>query len=95
MANAPRVFGQQQRKQRRNEIRGTNKQRGYDEQWNRISRMKRQQQPICEICKDAAAEDVDHIQPFKGIGDPLRLQWSNLQSVCRKCHNAKTHGRKN
>ena len=38
-------------------------------------------------------KDVDHIKPFHGIADPLRLDWDNLQSICRTCHNQKTHGR--
>ncbi len=93
MANAPRVFRQKERRAERDAARGTNKQRGYDEQWNRVSRLKRSQCPVCEVCHDAAADDVDHIQPFNGINDPLRLMWSNLQSICRKCHNQKTHGK--
>jgi hypothetical protein len=28
-----------------------------------------------------AADDVDHIIPFQGVGDPLRLDLSNPQSI--------------
>ena len=93
MATAPRVFRQAERRAERDAARGTNKQRGYDEQWNRVSRLKRDRQPICEVCGDAPAVDVDHIKPFRGIADPLRLDWDNLQSICRQCHNKKTHGK--
>ena len=93
MARSARVFRQQERRAERDAARGTNKQRGYDEAWNRISRLKRDRQPVCEVCHDAAAEDVDHIIPFNGLADPLRTEWSNLQSICRQCHNKKTHGK--
>jgi len=94
MAMSPRVFRQRERRAERDAARPTNKQRGYDEHWNRISRLKRDRQPICEVCHDAPAEDVDHIIPFAGVNDPLRTEWSNLQSICRACHNVKTHGQK-
>ena len=94
MAMSPRVFRQKERRAERDAARGTNKQRGYDEHWNRISRLKRDRQPICEVCHDAPADDVDHVIPFAGVNDPLRIEWSNLQSICRACHNVKTHGQK-
>jgi 5-methylcytosine-specific restriction protein A len=90
MAWATPTFGQQRRKHEA--ARGTNKQRGYDEHWARISRMKRQDNPVCEVCHDAPATEVDHIVAFNGPFDPLRTHWSNLQSICRQCHNRKTHG---
>ena len=34
--------------------------------------------------------EVDHIVPFKGKDDPLRLDETNLQSLCRPCHATKT-----
>jgi 5-methylcytosine-specific restriction protein A len=91
MAWATPTFGQQRRKHQA--ARGTNKQRGYDEHWARISKMKRQDNPVCEVCHDAPATEVDHVVPFHGPSDPLRTQWSNLQSICRQCHNKKTHGK--
>jgi len=75
--------------------RGTNKQRGYDHQWAQISRMKRDTSPICEVCRIEAATEVDHIKPFDGPDDPLRTDWSNLQSICKPCHRKKTHIGKN
>jgi hypothetical protein len=27
------------------------------------------------------------------LNDPKRTEWQNLQSICRACHNGKTHGR--
>ena len=95
MAWATPTFGGKQRKSERDAARGTNKQRGYDEHWAQISRMVRSERPICEVCRNAPATEVDHIVPFAGMADPLRTQWSNLQSICRNCHNQKTHGRNN
>lgn len=70
--------------------RGTNKQRGYDSHWRRISLLKRDRNPLCEVCGKAAANAVDHIKPFKGPSDPLRTDWDNLQSICAECHAVKT-----
>ncbi|MCC7419957.1 MAG: HNH endonuclease [Planctomycetaceae bacterium] len=36
-------------------------------------------------------EVVDHRIPFNGPDDPLRLDPSNLQSLCRRHHGLKTH----
>ena len=85
---ASRIASRDTRERRR----GTNKQRGYDWQWAQLSRMKRQEQPVCEVCRIRAATEVDHIKPFDGPNDPLRTQWDNLQSICRECHHRKTAG---
>lgn len=95
MPRAPQVFGQQQANQRKERDRGTKQQRGYGGEWYRISLLKRQMCPVCERCRNAATDDVDHIIPFKSLDDPLRTAWDNLMSLCRSCHNGKTHGRKN
>jgi 5-methylcytosine-specific restriction protein A len=49
--------------------------------------------PVCrisEVGSVTAVDDVDHIAPFKGLDDPLRLDAKNLQSLCRPHHNVKT-----
>lgn len=48
-------------------------------------------EPLCRICKSknlvAAAEEIDHVIPLhKGGLD----HESNLQPLCRKCHDEKT-----
>ena len=93
MPTAPQSFRSKERAKQREQFRGTKQQRGYGGEWERISRLKRQQQPVCEVCCAAAADDVDHVVPFDGINDPLRTEWNNLQSICRACHNRKTHSR--
>ena len=90
MPHAPKSFKHELRQQQREQYRGTKQQRGYGGEWERISKMKRQQTPVCEVCTDAPADDVDHIVPFNGLNDPLRTDWSNLQSICRACHRVKT-----
>ena len=75
---------------KREQIRGTKQQRGYGGEWERISRLKRSINPVCEYCNDNPADDVDHIEPFRSLDDPLRTEWTNLKSTCRQCHQAKT-----
>ena len=89
MPTAPRTLGSYRTAQKEH-ARGTATERGYDSHWARISRMYREEHPVCEICHDAPTVDVDHVIPFKGRNDPKRTRWDNLQSVCRACHRAKT-----
>lgn len=86
MPKAPQSFGGQ----RRREYRGTKQQRGYGGEWEQISLLKRQINPVCEYCNNALADDVDHVEPFDGPKDPRRTAWSNLKSACRPCHRKKT-----
>ena len=40
-------------------------------------------EPICRICKNNIAEELDHIVPlFKGGGNEIE----NLQPICKPCH---------
>ena len=92
MPKAAAVFRQQERKQEREEARGTPAERGYDYQWQQVSLRIRAERPVCEVCNNAASDDVDHIIPFKGKADPQRMDVNNLRAICRQCHNRKTHG---
>ena len=67
----------------------TKQERGYGGEWSRISRLKRKQCPVCEICKDAPSTQVHHITPFDGVKDPRRTDWNNLQAVCADCHKGR------
>ena len=89
MPRTPKLFRSQKARQRRT---GTKQERGYGGEWERISKMVRAQQPVCQMCYDAPSEDVDHIIPFRGLKDPLRTARSNLRAVCRPCHSKKTKG---
>jgi 5-methylcytosine-specific restriction protein A len=74
--------------------RGTRKQRGYGEPWQRLRAEHIAGSPLCVECLKEGlrvlATDVDHVTPFKGLDDPLRLDPRNLQSLCKSHHSAKT-----
>ena len=62
--------------------------------WQRLRRLKLQQQPECEHCSQSKpqpvpATDVDHILPRHSHPE-LALVLSNLQSLCHSCHSKKT-----
>lgn len=47
--------------------------------------------PLCKFCWDkgltVAGEVVDHIESIEDRPD-LRLEWSNLQTLCKHCHDS-------
>jgi 5-methylcytosine-specific restriction endonuclease McrA len=66
--------------------------RGYDRKWRILRRAYIARHPLCEpkyLCDGHPAADVDHIVPID-VKPELRLVESNLQSICRSCHNYKT-----
>ncbi len=77
----------------RDDRRGSSTARGYGFDWQRLRRRKLQVDPLCEDCRSRGratlAEEVDHIQTIANRPD-LRLVWDNLQSLCGRCHRAKT-----
>lgn len=94
----PRKPGEQYRKRKRrktNEIynrsRPSRDKQYYSRQWQRVSKLYRQQHPLCEECERQGritpAELVDHIVPVADGGD--MWSWDNLQSLCAACHNKK------
>lgn len=76
------------------QIRTNSKQRGYDHRWNELRNRFIVINPLCRMCEQEGrvepATEVDHIIPFIGLEDPLRVQWENLQSLCHSCHVKKT-----
>jgi 5-methylcytosine-specific restriction protein A len=64
--------------------------RGYDEAWGRLRRRFLKAHPWCcvEGCRRRANE-VDHIESFRGKPE-LRLEWTNLRSMCKRCHSRRT-----
>lgn len=74
--------------------RGTSASRGYDSEWKRVRVLAlKRDKYLCQHCLAAGfvtpAKDVDHIVPLN-IAPERRLDLSNLQSLCRPCHRAKT-----
>lgn len=75
--------------------RGSAASRGYDYAWQKVRKQALERDNhLCVEClkhdRITPATDVDHIVPFEGLDDPLRLDLDNLQSLCRSCHNIKT-----
>ena len=60
--------------------------------WRSLRAIKLQQDPLCEECQRKGlvvpAQMVDHIVPINKGGAPMELE--NLQSLCNKCHAAKS-----
>ena len=80
-----------------NERRSSRHERGYDSKWVRLRARKLKANPFCEQCLEelaVEATEVHHVRPFRFKRDPLRLAWSNLQSLCRACHTEATATRK-
>ena len=61
--------------------------RGYGRRWERLRRLVLARDPICRICGQAPATEVDHIVP-KRRGGPDSME--NLQGLCKPCHSRKT-----
>ncbi len=75
-------------------IRGSRQDRGYDSHWERVQRVKKKANPLCEQCLEAGrlvqTQMVHHLIPTD-IRPDLVLEWDNLQSLCWSCHAAITH----
>lgn len=56
-------------------------------QWRYTRLEKLSATPFCEMC-GTVADQVDHIVAVEAGGAPF--DQSNLQSLCQKCHSAKT-----
>jgi len=72
------------------------RQRGYGNDWKRLRAwfMRQPGNQLCRLCEQqrilVLATDCDHIVPFHGLHDPLRLDPNNLQPLCARCHRKKT-----
>lgn len=72
--------------------RGSARARGYDAAWERLAKAFLREHPLCAACdaegRTTAAELVDHVAELRDGG--ARLDASNLQSLCRRCHARKS-----
>lgn len=100
MPMKPPIHGQAERQQRRREAeracdarRGTSAARGYDGTWRKLRQVFIRQNPLCAMCMQQGrivpAKEVDHIRPHRG-DNALRMDWDNLQALCKPCHSRKT-----
>jgi 5-methylcytosine-specific restriction protein A len=68
--------------------------RGYGADWRRVREVVLADEPLCRLCHEAGrvtpATEVDHIVPFRGVSDPLRLALTNLRPLCHPCHATRT-----
>jgi 5-methylcytosine-specific restriction protein A len=85
----------QQRKREADKRRGNTTQRGYDGEWQALRKEFLAQHPYCE-CEEhrgtdgrALAQVVDHIISIEERPD-LRLEWSNLRAMTKRCHDRRT-----
>lgn len=66
--------------------RGSSRRKGYDPIWDNESRKYRQAHPICEWPEGCIkpSKDVHHLDGEPQ--GPRRLDWENLQALCRSHH---------
>jgi 5-methylcytosine-specific restriction protein A len=74
-------------------FRGSASERGYDWAWSKLRDRWIWQHPLCAECERqdrlTPATEVDHIIPIRGAPE-RRLDDTNLQSLCHRCHATKT-----
>lgn len=76
------------RQKANDEQRGPSSARGYDKEWSKLRFRFLHHNPLCIVC-GAKATHVDHIQSVRDRPD-LRLEPSNLRSMCASCHSRRT-----
>lgn len=61
--------------------------------WKKIRFNQLKKEPFCKYCLQKGlmvkATEVDHINPHKGDWN-MFVDTTNLQSLCKQCHSAKT-----
>ena len=57
--------------------------------WKKLRRVKLMNDPICEECGKAYANEVHHIKSLENNYD-YRLDYDNLQALCKPCHSIET-----
>lgn len=70
----------------REQARPSRSERGYNAEWQRLSKLIRTLQPYCSYCKTTKDLTVDHIVPLSRGGSTVE---SNLQVLCRRCNSRK------
>jgi len=81
--------------------RGTRQERGYDKAWRavRAEAIRRNEERnggvcVCVLCGEPIWNrkeiHADHVVPFCGLGDPLRLDVDNVAVQHFRCHMRKT-----
>ena len=55
--------------------------------WRTLRAAVLREQPVCALCRSAAATEVDHRDD-----DPTNNDRANLSALCKPCHSRKTNG---
>lgn len=72
--------------------------------WRRLRALKLKDQPLCEVCLSHGvirqADEVHHLDSFMDYVDRSEqaekaYDYSNLQSICKQCHQKEHHQKKN
>lgn len=80
-------------RQETDDRRGSSTARGYGSDWQRVRLAHLQSEPLCRFCSERGevvpATVVDHVKSI--VEAPhLRLDHSNLRSLCKRCHDSRT-----
>jgi 5-methylcytosine-specific restriction endonuclease McrA len=62
---------------------------GSTRKWRALRERKLRLNPVCEMCGQAPAIEVDHIKQLVHGGP--RFAWRNLRALCSPCHHLR-HG---
>jgi 5-methylcytosine-specific restriction protein A len=58
--------------------------------WRKLSRLHKLEHPLCAECERQGrvtiAQQVHHVKDLETHPE-LALEWDNLESLCRSCHN--------
>lgn len=67
--------------------------RGYDRTWEKLRRAFLARHPLCArhqaLDQLVPATEVHHVVPIETAPD-RRLDWDNLEALCKPCHSAET-----
>jgi len=64
--------------------------RGYDDHWRKVRAAYLAAHPLCvEDDCGAASAIADHLDGMGPLGE-RGSDWSNLEAVCKRCHNSRT-----
>jgi len=89
--SSSRIARRQKVPSRKTRFDGSARKRGYDAEWDKLSRRYRKSvRGLCEECYRAGliktCDVVDHMIPISENPD-LRLSWANLDALCHSHHN--------
>jgi 5-methylcytosine-specific restriction protein A len=79
-------------KRKREALRPSRQERGYDYAWQELSKLARRLQPFCRLCHSAYDLTADHIISLANGGTNTL---ANVQVLCRSCNSSLGSKKKN